>query len=697
MTTSDGGAVQTALDYAAMGLCVFPTNGKTPRVKWRDKSSIDPDTIRGWWARWPDAGIGIDCGRSGLVVIDVDLKNGVDGVAGWKQLADGRAPAVNFYAATPSGGWHVYYRDPDGRYRNSAGQLAPGVDVRGVGGYVVAPGSPGYSWYAEAPTSLDDIPVLPDGVIPTGTVGSGTGTGSGGSGVGHWTPLDRDALDPRDLAALKALERLRGHSAYAADGHVKVTRPGKESGASASIGHIGPGVVKVFTPNWPPLKAGGVYSADDLAALSPSESTATAQPQLATARSILDSFADAAIRQGLVGEEILAKLLYLVLTSRLLDRQVSAGVKGHSASGKSWCLDIVLRFFPRDSYLTFTAMSQKALVYSDEEYAHRTIVIYEVVSLREGIEDDLTSYLVRSLLSEGRIEYPVTVRDPKGGFTTRTIVKEGPTNLVFTTTKTRVHAENETRILSLSTDDSNEQTARVFLGLADEDAGPGPADGLQEWVDLQRWLQDRDSRVVIPYGRELVARIPAVAVRLRRDVSALLSLIRAHALLHQATRGSDEHGRIVATLGDYATVRALVADVLAEGVGASVSTTVRATVDAVIKLTDAGGEASALQVAQLLGVDKSNAGRRLRAAADGGYVRNREDKPGKPGRWVLGDPLPDAVVLLPAAEDLTGCAVAPDSGRRNGLDAETASGDAGSAATPDPSEQQSSAQLKGIS
>jgi hypothetical protein len=46
-----------------------------------------------------------------------------------------------------------------------------------------------------------------------------------------------------------------------------VTRPGKVAGASASIGHIGPGIVKVFTPNWPPLQEGGVYDADDLVRL----------------------------------------------------------------------------------------------------------------------------------------------------------------------------------------------------------------------------------------------------------------------------------------------------------------------------------------------------------------------------------------------------------------------------------------------
>ena len=60
-------------------------------------------------------------------------------------------------------------------------------------------------------------------------------------------------------------------------------------------------------------------------------------------------------------------------------------------------------------------MSERALVYSPEQYSHRTLIVYEVVALREGVEDDMTSYFVRSLLSEGRINYPVTVRDKDGG------------------------------------------------------------------------------------------------------------------------------------------------------------------------------------------------------------------------------------------------------------------------------------------
>ena len=259
------------------------------------------------------------------------------------------------------------------------------------------------------------------------------------------------------------------------------------------------------------------------------------------------------------------------------------------------------RFFPPEAYLEFTGMSERALVYSPEKYAHRTLVIYEVTALREGVEDDMTSYFVRSLLSEGRIDYEVTVRGKDGGFTTKKIVKEGPTNLIFTTTKTRVHAENETRILSLATDDSREQTARVLLELAGESDDDRD---LEPWHDLQRWLADAEHRVTIPYARELAKRVPPVAVRLRRDFGSLLALIRAHAVLHQASREKDDEGRIVATVNDYAVVRDLVAGTLAEGVGQTVSDTVRETIAAVKELAPVAG-IMARDIADKLRLDKS--------------------------------------------------------------------------------------------
>ena len=117
-------------------------------------------------------------------------------------------------------------------------------------------------------------------------------------------------------------------------------------------------------------------------------------------------------------------------------------------------------------------------------------------------------------------------------------------------------------------------------------------------------------------------------------------------MLHQASRERDAAGRIIATLDDYAVVRDLVADTIAEGVGATVSDTVRETVAAVAALASAEG-VMARDIAEELQLDKSTVSRRLRMAADGGYIRNLEDKRGKPGRWVIGDPLPESVDLLP--------------------------------------------------
>ena len=224
----------------------------------------------------------------------------------------------------------------------------------------------------------------------------------------------------------------------------------------------------------------------------------------------------------------------------------------------------------------------------------------------------MTAYFVRSLLSEGRIRYPVTEKDKDGKFVTRTIEKEGPTNLVFTTTKTKVHAENETRLLSFQTDDCREQTKRILAELAAEEDDEVDLD---EWVQLQRWLQGANRRVTIPYGSRLADLVPPVAVRMRRDFGAVLALIRAHAVLHQLSRDTDDRGQIVANVDDYREVRRLVHGAVSEGVGSAVSATTRETVKAVAELAPAHTEGvPGAAVAEVLGLDKSAARRRLIAA-----------------------------------------------------------------------------------
>jgi hypothetical protein len=146
-----------------------------------------------------------------------------------------------------------------------------------------------------------------------------------------------------------------------------------------------------------------------------------ARERLAREGRILDRFATTLERSGFAGESRVLKLLYLALTSRLLDKPVSVAVKGPSSGGKSYLTERVLRYFPESAYHALTAMSERTLAYSEEPIKHRFLVIYEA----EGMASDLATYLMRSLLSEGAVRYE-TVESTKNGIKPRLIEREGP-------------------------------------------------------------------------------------------------------------------------------------------------------------------------------------------------------------------------------------------------------------------------------
>jgi Primase C terminal 2 (PriCT-2) len=356
---------------------------------------------------------------------------------------------------------------------------------------------------------------------------------------------------------------------------------------------------------------------------------------------ILDRFGKAVQKRGLIGETNNAKILYLTLTSRLFERPVSVVIKGVSAGGKSFTVETVLGFFPVKAFFARTGMSEHALPYSEEDFQHRHVVVYEAA----GLDSEKASYFIRTLLSENRICYE-TVEKTSEGLKSRLIKKDGPTGLVTTTTATALHPENETRLLSLGVIDSPEQTKAVMRSLANRAAGGQLSEDDQPtWQAFQQWLATGERRVVIPYAAVLAEHIPPAAVRLRRDFATLISLIAAHALLHRDLRPKDEKGRIQATARDYDIVHSLVAALFAEGVEATVPPTVRTTVEAVKAI--ASPETSIAALAKYLGLDKSSVRSRIRKAIERGYLANNEPKQGLPARIALGDSLPSEMEILP--------------------------------------------------
>lgn len=150
--------LQAALCYIAKGWHVFPLHtirngkctcgagacdspGKHPMVSGGVYSATtDEVEVRAWWGRWPQANIGIATGMiSRFIVLDVDVKGGGD-----EALADyleGK-PALpdTQIAITGSGGKHILFKHPGVKVPNKV-RIAPGLDIRGDGGYIAAPPS----------------------------------------------------------------------------------------------------------------------------------------------------------------------------------------------------------------------------------------------------------------------------------------------------------------------------------------------------------------------------------------------------------------------------------------------------------------------------------------------------------------------------------------------------------------------------
>jgi phage/plasmid primase-like uncharacterized protein len=381
---------------------------------------------------------------------------------------------------------------------------------------------------------------------------------------------------------------------------------------------------------------------------------ATSAEEIIACKDVLELFGETC-GQVVAGEETLTKLLYLSGTSRLLDKAMHVAIKGPSAAGKSEIRRRVLQFFPAETVISFTAQSEKALLYFKDDFAHKILSMGEAMNPEEARFQD---YLLRELLSEAKLNYPVVQKQPDGSLETVTITKNGPVAFMVTTTRNQLHPENETRMLSVEANDTPEQTKKVVAMVAQVEGlnkGMVSAD-LKPWQDYQRWLAAGECRVFVPFADALAELIPPKAVRLRRDFGQLLRAIKVHALLHRDHRRSTK-GSIVATIDeDYSAVRALMADILATAAEVKTRKAVQETVEVVDELQsedDSREGVSARAVATLLKLDISTTRRRLYAAESAGFVINLEDRPRRPGRYVMVDEVQQGhAELLPTCEKL---------------------------------------------
>lgn len=349
---------------------------------------------------------------------------------------------------------------------------------------------------------------------------------------------------------------------------------------------------------------------------------------------------------GYAGDLQPAVMAYVAITSRLLSQPLNIAFIAPSGAGKNHAVDTARRLIPEDAVVEYKAASERAMIYDDAVFTHRVVLFSEADSIPE---DGPAASAVRNLATDQVMAYDVVEKDETGRFSTRHIVKPGPTSLMTTSTRSLAH-QFDTRLLEVTISDSEEQTRAVMAAHAAA-VMPDTATALDTvaFVALQQWLDVAGAHdVAVPFGDALARMVPARAVRMRRDFRQLLTFVQTVALLHQLQRERTAEGWVIATLADYAAARELLVTTFNIATSDGLTPAVRETVEAI----GPDEEVTQQTLGERLNLSKSTVTHRVKRAIAGGWVVNNETRRGHPHKLARGTPLPEVAHALPTAEEL---------------------------------------------
>jgi hypothetical protein len=233
--------------------------GKHPALKWSEVKAGEKSRHPDYHSRECDCGacpnretfgFGIATGeRSGLVVVDIDETKCPGALARWEAFCGGECP-LTYTVQTGSGGWHFYFEWPGFSVGNSGGAIGEGIDIRGDGGYVVAPGSPHKSGGRYDAPIFADLAPLPPALLewfnahakPTKSKASGGVSSDPRPQRANAIDIDPDN-EPSLLRAIPQVERERRATNYLANVEPEV-KPGGDG--SSQLIHVAGAVVRAF-------------------------------------------------------------------------------------------------------------------------------------------------------------------------------------------------------------------------------------------------------------------------------------------------------------------------------------------------------------------------------------------------------------------------------------------------------------------
>jgi hypothetical protein len=276
---------------------------------------------------------------------------------------------------------------------------------------------------------------------------------------------------------------------------------------------------------------------------------------------------------GVAGERELTATVYLIGTSRLLDRPLAGIVQGPSSSGKSHLIEKTACLFPPEAIIHAAQMMPQALFHMKPgSLSHRFIVAGE----RSRTEDDErieATRALREMLSAGKLTKLMPVKVEGNRIETVRIEQDGPIAYVESTTLAKVFDEDANRCLQLNTDEQPKQTRRIITTLAASYCSASSAVQKDQIIArhyaLQRML--RRLPVVIPFAERLGTLFTSDRVEARRAFPQVMSMIQSVALLYQRQRQTDAEGRLIAIAEDYQVARRLLVKPMARLIGGRLS------------------------------------------------------------------------------------------------------------------------------
>lgn len=371
---------------------------------------------------------------------------------------------------------------------------------------------------------------------------------------------------------------------------------------------------------------------------------------------------------GVVGEDDLKLMIYIIMTSRLMDKPLSAIVQGASSSGKSYTIETVAKMMPPEVVVQAHDFTDQALFYlPPHSLEHKVVVSGERVHDRRGkdgqAEDNSKAF--REMVGSGVLRKAVTVKGPDGATTTVFVEQSGPIAFLESSTATQINDEDATRLLPLVTDESAEQTQKIVEATRQRAKGKVVGNAKRNEIIARHHAAQRllkPTSVRIPYADCLS--LPETNVATRRTYTQLLYAIGSIAFLRQFqkqvhTESDTGESFIMADEHDYALAHRLMRGVLLRKYSPIDShsrdllkTVISRTLLANADGTKRYGEFTIADAVEWTGVSEPTVRRRLKPLVAVGIIM--EDSSGKPFRYrVVKADLAKAIDLqLPTPEDI---------------------------------------------